>query len=92
MTLALCRFPDDDYTEVAAKVTGSLDRVGLLLGCRLDGADHLGDHPGPQVAGSWVFPGLFERTCGPVAGKAGLTAAVAALGTAQGAFLSASAS
>ena len=26
LTLALCLFPDDDYTEVATKVTGSLDR------------------------------------------------------------------
>ena len=28
LTLALCLFPDDDYTEVATKVTGSLDRWG----------------------------------------------------------------
>ena len=28
LTLGLCLFPDDDYTEVAAKVTGSLDRFG----------------------------------------------------------------
>src|SRR6266700_196682 len=31
LTLALCLFPDDDYTEVATKVTGSLSRHG---GCR----------------------------------------------------------
>ncbi|MCP2199639.1 transposase domain-containing protein, partial [Lentzea flava] len=29
LTMALCLFSDDDYTEVAAKVTGSLD----LWGC-----------------------------------------------------------
>ena len=34
-----------------------------------------------------MFAELFERCCGPVAGKAGPTAAVAALGTARGAFL-----
>ena len=34
-----------------------------------------------------MFAELFERTCGPVAGKAGPTAEVAALGTARGAFL-----
>ena len=34
-----------------------------------------------------VFPELFERTCGPVAGKAGPTAEAAALGTARGSFL-----
>jgi hypothetical protein len=28
LTLALCLFPDDDYREVATKVTGSLDRWG----------------------------------------------------------------
>ena len=28
LTLALCLFSDDDYTEVATKVTGSLDRWG----------------------------------------------------------------
>ena len=34
-----------------------------------------------------VFAELFERCCGPVAGKPGPTAEVAALGTARGAFL-----
>ncbi len=28
LMLGMCLFPDDDYTEVAAKVTGSLDRFG----------------------------------------------------------------
>ncbi len=28
LTLALCLFPDNDYAEVAQKVTGSLDRFG----------------------------------------------------------------
>lgn len=28
LTLGMCLFPDDDYTEVARKVTGSLDRFG----------------------------------------------------------------
>ena len=34
-----------------------------------------------------MFPELFERTCGPVAGTPGPTAAVEALGTARGSFL-----
>src|SRR5438270_13255529 len=34
-----------------------------------------------------MFPELFERTCGPVAGKAGPTAQAVALGTARGSFL-----
>jgi hypothetical protein len=58
-----------------------------LLGCQLVGADRLGDHAGPQRLGRDVFAELFERTCGPVAGPAGPTAEVAALGTARGAFL-----
>lgn len=28
LTMGLCRFPDDDYTLVATKVTGSLSRFG----------------------------------------------------------------
>src|SRR5476649_71575 len=30
LTLGLCLFPEDDYEEVATKVTGSLDRFGCL--------------------------------------------------------------
>src|SRR3954447_11146830 len=37
--------------------------------------------------GRHMFAELFERCCGPVAGKPGPTAEVAALGTARGAFL-----
>jgi hypothetical protein len=37
--------------------------------------------------GRTVFPELFERTCGPVAGDAGPAAEAGALGTARGSFL-----
>jgi hypothetical protein len=37
--------------------------------------------------GRQVFPELFERTCGPVAGDAGPAAEAAALGTARGSFM-----
>jgi hypothetical protein len=41
LTLALCLFPDDDYTEVATKVTGSLDRWNCCVdrhpSCRRSG-------------------------------------------------------
>ena len=57
LTLGLSLFPDDDYEEVAAKVTG-----------RVVGADRQRDHPGPGRLGRGVFPELFERPCGPVAG------------------------
>ena len=46
LTLGLALFPDDDYSEVATKVTGSLDQV-RLLGRGLVGADLQRDHPGP---------------------------------------------
>jgi hypothetical protein len=86
LTLALCLFPDDDYEEVATRVTGSLDRWGCW-----DAAWTVPTASAITQArkrlGRAVFPELFERTCGAVAGKAGPTAAVAALGTARGAFL-----
>ena len=86
LTLALCLFPDDDYTEVATRVTGSLDRWGCWnaawtapTGSAITQArKRLGRH---------VFAELFERCCGPVGGTAGPTAEVVALGTARGAFL-----
>ena len=86
LTLALTLFPDDDYTEVATKVTGSLDRWGCwnaawsvpTTSAITQARKRLGRH---------VFAELFERCCGPVAGTAGPTAEVAALGTARGAFL-----
>jgi hypothetical protein len=86
LTLALALFPDDDYTEVATKVTGSLDRWNCwnaawsvpTASAITQARKRLGRH---------VFAELFERCCGPVAGKAGPTAGVAALGTARGAFL-----
>ncbi len=86
LTLALCLFPDDDYTEVATKVTGSLDRWGCW-----DAAWSVPTASAVTQArkrlGRDVFAELFERTCGPVAGEAGLTAQVGALGTARGSFL-----
>ena len=42
-----------------------------LLGRGLDGADRLGDHPGPQVAGPSRVLGAVRRSCGPVAGTPG---------------------
>lgn len=86
LTLALCLFPDDDYAEVATKVTGSLDRWGCwnagwtvpTTSAITQARKRLGRH---------VFPELFERTCGPVAGAAGPTAEAAELGTARGSFL-----
>lgn len=86
LTLALALFPDDDYEEVATRVTGSLDRFGCW-----DAAWTVPTSSGITQArkrlGRNVFAEVFERCCGPVAGEAGPTAEMAALGTARGAFL-----
>src|SRR4051812_12375403 len=84
LTLALSLFPDDDYTEVATKVTGSLDRWGCwdagwtvpTTSAITQARKRLGRH---------VFSELFERTCGPVAGQAGPAPQAGAVGAARGA-------
>ncbi|MGH4011198.1 MAG: IS4 family transposase [Pseudonocardiaceae bacterium] len=86
LTLALCLFPEDDYTEVATKVTGSLDRWGCWdAGWTVPTSSAITQ--ARKRLGRTMFPELFERTCGPVAGKAGPTAQAVALGTARGSFL-----
>ena len=86
LTLGLCLFPDDDYTEVATKVTGSLDRWNCWNAAwTVPTASAITQ--ARKRLGRQVFPELFERTCGPVAGKAGPTAPAVALGTARGSFL-----
>src|SRR3954447_14626901 len=86
LTLALSLFPDDDYTEVATRVTGSLDRWGCWdAGWSVPTASAITQ--ARKRLGREVFPELFERTCGPVAGQAGPTAQAEALGTARGSLL-----
>lgn len=86
LTLALCLFPDDDYEEVATKVTGSLDRWNCWnASWSVPTASAITQ--ARKRLGRKVFPELFERSCGPVAGPAGVTAGVVALGTARGSFL-----
>ena len=86
LTLALCLFGDDDYEEVATRVTGSLDRWNCWdAGWSVPTASAITQ--ARKRLGRKVFPELFERTCGPVAGAAGVTAREAALGTARGSFL-----
>jgi Insertion element 4 transposase N-terminal/Transposase DDE domain len=86
LTLGLALFPDEDYTEVATRVTGSLDRFGCW-----DAAWTVPTSSAITQArkrlGRKVFAELFERTCGPVAGPAGPVAAMTAVGTARGSFL-----
>ena len=80
LTLALALFPDDDYAEVATKVTGSLDRYGCWnAGWSVPTSS--GITQARKRLGRSVFAEVFERCCGPVAGRAGPTAEFAALGT-----------
>ena len=86
LTLGLCLFPEDDYEEVATKVTGSLDRFGCWdAGWSVPTASAITQ--ARKRLGRNVFPELFERTCGPVAGDASPMAGLTALGTARGSFL-----
>ena len=86
LTLGLCLFPDDDYEEVAARVTGSLDRFGCWdASWSVPTASAITQ--ARKRLGRRVFPELFELTCGPVAGDAGLVAGQLALSTARGSFL-----
>jgi Insertion element 4 transposase N-terminal/Transposase DDE domain len=86
LTLALCLFGEDDYEEVATKVTGSLDRWGCWNAAwTVPTASAITQ--ARKRLGREVMPELFERTCGPVAGDASPAAGAAALGTARGSFL-----
>jgi hypothetical protein len=83
LTLGLCLFPDDDYTEVATKVTGSLDRFGCWsAGWSVPTSSAITQ--ARKRLGRKLFSELFENVCGPVAGQSGPSAALTALGTARG--------
>jgi hypothetical protein len=67
LTMALCLFAEDDYTEVATKVTGSLDRWGCWnASWSVPTASAITQ--ARKRLGRIVFPEIFERACGPVAG------------------------
>jgi transposase IS4-like protein/DDE family transposase len=86
LTMALCLFTEDDYTEVATKVTGSLDRWGCWNAAwGVPTASAITQ--ARKRLGRSVFAEIFERTCGPVAGEASPVAGVVALGTARGSWL-----
>jgi Insertion element 4 transposase N-terminal/Transposase DDE domain len=86
LTLGLSLFADDDYEEVATKVTGSLDRFGSWNAAwSVPTASAITQ--ARKRLGREVFSEIFERTCGPVAGDTGPSAGVLALGTARGSFL-----
>jgi hypothetical protein len=86
LTLGLSLFPDDDYEEVAARVTGSLDRFGCWdASWSVPTASAITQ--ARKRLGREVFAEVFEQTCGPVAGDTGPLAQRTASGTARGAFL-----
>jgi hypothetical protein len=86
LTLALTLFPEDDYEEVVTKVTGSLDRWNCWNASWSVPTSSAITQARKRL-GRTVFPELFERTCGPVAGDAGPAAEAGVLGTARGSFL-----
>jgi hypothetical protein len=86
LTLALALFPDDDYAEVAAKVTGSLDRFGCW-DAQWTVPTSSAITQARKRLGRRLFAELFTSTCGPVAGPTGPVAEAAALGAARGSFL-----
>src|SRR5882757_7728427 len=85
LTMGLCLFGEDDYEEVATKVTGSLDRWGCW-----DASWSVPTSSAITQArkrlGRKVFPEIFERTCGPVAGEAHPMAGLLAEGRTRGAW------
>ena len=86
MTMALCLFAEDDYTEVATKVTGSLDRWGCWNAAWSVPTTSAITQARKRL-GRRVFPEIFERTCGPVAGEASPLAGMVATGRARGSWL-----
>jgi hypothetical protein len=86
LTMALCLFADDDYTEVAAKVTGSLDRWGCWDASWTPPTSSAITQARKRL-GAAVFAEIFERVCGPVGGESGPMAGMLATGRARGAWL-----
>src|SRR5512135_2804317 len=79
LTMALCLFAEDDYTEVTTKVTGSLDRWGCWdASWAVPTASAI--IQARKRLDRTVMREVFERTCEPVAG-------LLALGTARGPWL-----
>lgn len=79
VTMALCLFLEDDYEEVAAKVTGSLSRWGCWdAGWSVLSAS--GITQARKRLGGKVLAEVFERVAAPVATPATRGAWLAAVG------------
>jgi hypothetical protein len=86
LIMGLCLFYDDDYEEVAQKVTGSLDEWGCW--------DASWSPPSASAItqarkrlGSGVMREVFEAIATPIAGDTGPLARISATGPMRGAFL-----
>lgn len=66
LTMGLCLFPDDDYTEVATKVTGSLSRFGCW-NASWKVPTSSGISQARQRVGWRVMADVFEGVAAPVA-------------------------
>ena len=66
LTMGLCLFPDDDYTEVATKVTGSLSRFGCW-NASWKVPTSSGISQARKRVGSQVMADVFEGVAQPVA-------------------------
>jgi hypothetical protein len=86
LTMALCLFSGDDYTEVATRVTGSLDAWGCW-NAAWSVPTSSGITQARKRLGRRVMREVFERTCGPLAGEASAVAGTLATGPARGAWL-----
>ncbi|MBB2941833.1 hypothetical protein FB565_001537 [Actinoplanes lutulentus] len=69
LTMGLWLFPDDDYAEVAAKVTGSLDRFGCW-DASWSAPTTGGISQARQRLGRDVLEEVFEQVAGPLAAAA----------------------
>src|SRR6185369_11863057 len=66
LTLGMCLFPDDEYTEVALKTTGSLDRFGCWDAAWVPPTAS-GITQARKRLGRAVMAEVFERVAGQVA-------------------------
>lgn len=86
LTMGLCLFPEDDYEEVAQKVTGSLDKWGCWDASWTPPSASAITQARKRL-GAGVMREIFESVVTPIAGEAGPLAGTLATGPMRGAFL-----
>jgi hypothetical protein len=86
LTMGLCLFSDDDYEEVAQKVTGSLDAWGCWDASWTPPSASAITQARKRL-GAGVVREIFESVATPIAGDTGPLARSMATGPMRGAFL-----